>query len=114
MGADDYYTIAAKILVHLYKAIKTSKPIDMGYLMPGTEDFPITLEYFLYVLEMMQRQGFIEGLFIQRAYGGIIYQSGWSKIRILPAGIDYLRENTTVRKICETLKEATPIASLFM
>lgn len=112
MAKDDYYTVVAKILVYLYKKIK-GDPVEPEYLMYGTKDFPITEEYFLYILEMMQRQNFIEGLFILKTMGGTIYKAEWNNIRILPPGIDYLKENSTIRKVCEGLKEAAPLASFF-
>lgn len=114
MARDDYYMIVAKILVYLYKKVKDENSVDLDYLTPGTSDFPIGKDYFLYVLEMMQRQDFIEGLYIKKAYGDIVYESDWSRIRILPKGIDYLRENETIRKICSNLKEAVTIMSLFV
>ena len=43
MGKTDYYTIAAKILVYLYKKYKRMKA-EEDYLFPSTKDFPISEE----------------------------------------------------------------------
>lgn len=112
MAKDDYYVIAAKILIHLYKKIKNKEKMDSDYLSPMTKAFPINETYFLYVMEMLAKQGFIEAN-IKRAWGGDIISIDKDSVRILPAGIDYLKDNSSMRKVCETLKEARAIFSLF-
>lgn len=116
MAKDDYYTIVAKILVYLYRRLKgeTTQKVD-EYLQPYTEDFPVKKDYFNYVLEQMVEQGFIDGVTVVKAWGGdTVMVSITDKIRILPAGIDYLRENSTIRKIIQTIPMAAGIADLFV
>lgn len=114
MAKDDYYTIAAKILIFLYKKLKGKETREnTEYIMPMTKDFPISEEYLQYVIEKMQEQGYIEKVVIVKAWGGDIVRFDYSKMRIEPAGIDYMLENTTIRKVIEGLKEAAEIASLF-
>lgn len=112
MTKDDYYVIAAKILVYLYKKIKNKERMDSDYLSPMTKDFPIDEKYFFYVVEMLDRQGFIE-VNMRKAWGGDIVSIDKESMRILPTGIDYLKDNSSMRKVCETLKEARSIFSLF-
>ena len=61
----------------------------------------------------MVNQGFVERVLITRAWGGDIVLMDISKMRITPAGIDYLRENSVIRKIVEYLPEARTIWELF-
>ena len=112
VAKDDYYVIAAKILIYLYRKIKNKEKMDNDYLSPMTKDFPIDETYFYYVIEMLTRQGYIEAT-IRKAWGGDIVSIDKDNIRILPAGIDYLKDNSSMRKVCETLKEARAIFSLF-
>ena len=70
MGKTDYYTIAAKILVYLYKKYKQMK-VEEDYLFPPTKDFPISEEQLTETIGMMQDQGFITGTIV-RVWGGDI------------------------------------------
>lgn len=112
MAKDDYYVIVAKILVYLYKIMKDSNLKKEYYLAPMTEDFPISEEYFNYVIEMLEKEGYVE-VEIVKAWGGNIVSIDVDNMRILPKGIDYLSDNSKIKIICETLKEAIPIISLF-
>lgn len=38
----------------------------------------------------------------------------YQNLKITHAGIDYLQDNSKIRKICETLKEAKSIWELFL
>lgn len=114
MGRDDYYTIVAKILVFLYKKLKGKDKHDVkDYVLPMTKDFPISEDYMLYVLEKMTEQGFVENVFITKGMGGVVVNIDYEDMRITPAGIDYMLENTTIRKVIGGLKEAAEISSLF-
>ena len=113
MAKDDYYVIVAKILVYLYKKAKDPKKIDKDYILPMSKDFPISQEYLYYVIEMLERQGFIEAD-ITRVWGDEIIRIDTEGMRILPDGIDCLQSNTKLKKICRYLKEAKGIFSLFM
>lgn len=112
MGRTDYYTIVAKILVYLYKKYKRID-IDEEYILPMTKDFPISQEQLEDTITMMVDQSFITGNIVT-AWGGEIISIDYQSLKITPAGIDYLQDNSKIRKICETLKEAKPIWELFL
>lgn len=111
MGKTDYYTIVAKILVYLYKKYKCMD-IPEGYISAPTKDFPIPGEQLDKTISMMLKQDLIDGA-VLKAWGGDIVSINYSSLEITPGGIDYLQENKKIRKICEGLKEAVPIAQLF-
>ena len=114
MARDDYYTLVCKILVFLYKKLKGKDKTDqVEYIAPLTNDFPVEKDYLWYVVEHMEAQGLVENVVIRRAWGGDIVLMDWSKMRITPAGIDYLRENSTMKKIANLLPEARAIWELF-
>ena len=115
MAKDDYYTIAGKILTYLYCRLKkkTDKPIE--YLAPNTKDFPIDEEYFQYVVKGLYEQEYIDGLLLVRTWDGEIINLGISEnIMITPAGIDYLRENSGIKKALDLIPMAAQIAELFV
>ena len=112
MGKSDYYTIVAKIQVYLYKKYKRMN-VDEEYISPVTKDFPISEEQLMETIGMMQEQGFVTGNIV-RAWGGDIVLIDYQSLRIAPAGIDYLQDNSKIKKICETLKEAKGIWELFL
>ncbi|MBF1305653.1 MAG: hypothetical protein HXM91_07380 [Oribacterium sinus] len=63
-------------------------------------------QYFYDVLEMAQEEGFIKGAKFQRAWGqDKIPLFDDDDLEITSAGIRYLEENSTMKKIGETLKE---------
>ncbi len=112
MAKNDYYTIVAKILVHLYKRYKQLE-IDSDYIAPLSKDFPIKEEQLIETISMMIDQGLIKGNCI-KAWGGDIVFIDYDSLKITPAGIDYLQDNSKIKKICETLIEAKPIWELFI
>ncbi len=111
MGKSDYYTIVAKILVYLYKKYKRME-IDEDYISPVTKNFPISSEQLDETISMMVEQGYVVGNIV-RAWGGDIVMIDYHSLKITPAGIDYLQDNSKIRRICETLKEAMSIWELF-
>lgn len=114
MAKDDYHVIVAKILIFLYKRLKKKDTRTVEeYISPMTDDFPIDEEYMQYVIEKLSERGYVERVHITRAMGGVIVRMDCSSMRITPEGIDYLRENSTIRKVALALKEVVPIAGLF-
>ncbi len=71
MARDDYDVLVFKILTYLYRKLKTGYK-DETYLFPLTDDFPVSEEYFLSILEDLEDKNYIKGLKVQRAWGGEI------------------------------------------
>lgn len=61
MAKDDYYTIAAKILVYLYKKYQHKEGLKEDYISPETADFPISKEQLYETIYMLCDQGYITG-----------------------------------------------------
>ena len=108
MGKDDYYVIAGKILVYLYAKLKgksDQKPEE--YLRAMSEDFPISEEYFNYVLDEINAHGYTQMTTI-KCWGGDI-ERDLSSIRITQEGIDFLTDNLKIRKAIEAIPMAASI-----
>lgn len=110
MARDDYSRIVCIILTYLYARLrKRTEEAPEVYLQPMTKDFPIEEEYFNFILEEMQKNGWIKGLQFTRAWGGdLVRINGYSRIQITGDGIQYLCDNSTMRKTLEWLRDHAP------
>ena len=115
MARDDYYTLVAKILVFLYKRMKgIQKTGPEEYIVSESRDFPVSDEYLVFVLDEMKKHSMIQGITIIRTWGDVpVRITDLEYLRITQEGIDYLRENSTIRKVAMTFKDITSIAQLF-
>ena len=107
MAKDDYNRIVCIILTYLYARLKgKTEEKPEAYLQPMTKDFPVSEEYFYFVLDSMLKDGYIDGIKLIHAWGGdIINITGMSGISITAEGIRYLSENSTMRKVLEWLRD---------
>ena len=61
------------------------------------------------VVEEMQKKGWIDGLHFIRAWGGnLVNVTGLSQVQITGDGIQYLCDNSTMRKTLEWLRDHAP------
>lgn len=107
MARDDYDRIVCIILTYLYARLKgkTEEKPEV-YLQAMTKDFPVSEEYFNFILDNLVKDGYIDGIKFIRAWGGdIINITGLANIRITPDGIHYLCENSTMRTTLEWLRD---------
>lgn len=107
MAKDDYDRLVCIILTYLYAMLKgkTEERPEI-YLQPLTKEFPVTEEYFNFIIESLVNEGYITGVRIVKAWGGdIINISGMSGIRITPDGIHYLCNNSKMKKVLEWLRD---------
>lgn len=109
MAKDDYFVIVYQILAYLYRKLKDGEPIDPQFLMHDSPILNINEPYWSYVMENMIRQEFIEGISITKAFGGTVMFQGFENCRITPKGIEYLCENSTIKKAYRFLKDAKSI-----
>ncbi len=111
MAKDDYYVIVYKILAYLYIQLKNGEDIEADMLTHDGKLFKINKKYWIYIIEHMLDDGYIEGLVIKKTFGRDIIILGWDDLKITPKGIDYLCNNSTLEKAKEFLKnikEITP------
>lgn len=109
MAKDDYFVLAYRLLAYLYDCLKKEKKPDWEYMMYETKQFPISEDYFVYLFEQLCNGGYIEGVLVfpQNGYCGI-KDTG---IRITPKGIEFLQENSCMKRAAQflkSLKEAVP------
>ncbi|MGN0472219.1 MAG: YjcQ family protein [Lachnospiraceae bacterium] len=107
MSKDDYHVIAYKILSYLYGCIKGKKTFSIDYFQCGTKTFPVEEEYWNYIIETLCEEGYITGVvlvaIIGQAAKGVKITSD---IRITPKGIEYLQDNSMMKKAADFVKSA--------
>ena len=109
MAKDDYYVIVYKILAYLYCQLKQDQEVDEQMLAYDGKLFKINRGYWLYIFEHMIKQGYIEGLYIEKAWGREQIILGWDSCRITPDGIAYLIDNSLLEKAKQFLKDVKSI-----
>lgn len=105
MAKNDYFIIVYKILKYLYKCLKSSESISVSYLSCETKDFPVTQEYWEYIIEHMIDDDLIDGPNVCRSDTGFTMIKCFQNIRITPIGIEYLQENNMMKKAADAIKD---------
>ncbi len=112
MAKDDYHVIVYRILAYLYACLKSGEPVDMEYLTYGTKAFPVNESYWSYIITTLAESGYVRGVcFIPILGQGEKGIKRMDNIQITPAGIEYLRDNSAMKKAKEFLtglKEIIP------
>lgn len=110
MGKDDYFVLVNKLLRYLYKCLKNDIEPDWDIIAPNTKDFPVHEEYFTYMLSHLIADKYIEGISEIRRIGKPVQFKETTGIAITPKGIEYLEEDSTMKRITEFLGPAGEIA----
>lgn len=110
MAKDDYFVLVYRFLSYLYACLKSGERPSWEYLNYGTKDFPIGEEYWNYLLEHLIDDGLVEGLVKVRCIG---VKDGFKEmpdgVKITPRGIEYLQENSAMKRAAEFLKSIKEI-----
>lgn len=112
MAKDDYFVLAYKLLRYLYRCLKEGERADWDLLSPNTREFPIGQEYFAYLLSHLLADGYIEGIAKVRKLSSPLRFKETTGIAITPKGIEYLEENSTMKRVGEFLGPAGEIANV--
>jgi len=110
MAKDDYHVIVYKILAYLYSCLKKGENPEKEYLLCDGALFNINHTYWLYIIENLANEGYIEGLSNIRVGNGYYLNDQLPYCRITPRGIDYLCDNSFISKAKEFLKSVKDIA----
>lgn len=108
MAKDDYYVVAYQILSYLYMCLKRGEKIETDKISHKSKYIDINFDYWVYIIEHLQRQGYIEGADVNRAWGGDMFIS-IENIQITPEGIGYLCDNSFIKKAKQFLKDIKEI-----
>lgn len=112
MAKDDYDVIVYRVLLYLYACLKREIVFDDLTFREAVRKNVESDEYFAAVLRMMQNEGLICGVTTVKAWGGTyILCSDPEDMEITADGIHYLKENSTMQKVCGVLKETADIVA---
>lgn len=112
MAKDDYDVIVYRVLVYLYACLKREICFDEAVFNASVKKDVSSEEYFTDVLDMMQREGLVEGITIIHCWGNeAIIASTLCEASITADGIRYLKENSYMIKTGEMLKAAADVIS---
>ena len=111
MPKDDYFVLVYKLLSYLYACLKEGAAPDMEYLSCNTPDFPVGEEYWNYILCHLIEDGYLEGATIVPVLGRVSPVVKILRLQITPKGIEYLGENSMMKKatnFLKSMKESIP------
>lgn len=113
MAKDDYFVITYKFLSYLYTCLKQGKKVEKEYLLHDGVLFNINYSYWLYIVENLVNEGYIEHISNVTAGGGYYVKGQLEGCRITPKGIGYITDNSTfkrVQKFLSDMKDMIPFA----
>ena len=108
VAKDDYHVIVYQILAYLYQQLKRGKPIDVDALNYQGRLFHIPERYYVFIMASLLQSGYITGIVIDRTIAGQ-YVEGLEQIQITAAGIEYLLDNSFLRKAQKFLRESKEV-----
>jgi len=113
MAKDDYHVIVYQILSYLYVQLKSGEDADPAKLSADGPLFRINEKYWQYIFLNLLKDGYIEGFIAERKQsitGERIVIDYLNHCQITPKGIDYLTDNSLLRKAAELASNAASIA----
>ncbi len=93
-----------KIIYQILQALEEAMDYETFDVRRISEErFGISRPRLLSILKMMKDRGLIEGIYFEEDASGNLYPS-ISRIRITLSGIEYMEENTAMKRMAKTLK----------
>ena len=103
MAKDDYFRIVYIILKEIYASKKQGVKVDLRNI--SSERFKINEGYLFTILIELLEEGYIKGFAYRNTKGTGRCVSSMEDIDITMKGVEYLQENSMMKKVFETLKE---------
>lgn len=113
MAKDDYNVVVYKILKYLYKCLKTGEDVKIEYITP--EELEIPESYWKYIIIHLYEDGLIEKLKVCNLISAkdnpqISFQKSTT---ITPAGIEFLLDNSLMKKAGEFLSTVSDVVAFW-
>lgn len=102
MARDDYFKIVYVILTELYESKRNGRKADERAI--SAERFKIPEGYLLDILSDLLEEGYVKGFTVADTKTGR-YVTNIEDIGITMQGIEYLQDNSKMRKVYDALKE---------
>lgn len=105
MASDDMHVVMYKILAYLYWCMKSGATPERRHYAPGGDVIDVPEQYWAHVIKELVDHRYVTGFVVAREWGG-----GLIVKEVDPAitmeGVEFLQENSTMRKALNFLKEA--------
>lgn len=102
MSNNNYFSVAYKILSYLKYCYENGQAPDVNVLQAGT--FNISKQQFINTLQMLNDDGYLKGFKLISTKTGLLV-NGLNEIKITSSGLQYLEENSMMKKAYKTFKE---------
>lgn len=106
MTKDDYFVIVYRILKYLYECFKSGEKTDIAMLRP--ESLGINNGYWLNIIESMANEGYIMGVVFPKSVGNA-KSVKILDLKITQKGIEFLQDNSKMKKVAEFLQTVNSI-----
>lgn len=103
MSNNDYFSIAYKILSYLKYCYEHGQKADPNILSPQT--FNISTQQFVMTLQMLTEDGYMKGMSVTHTLDGGTIVNNLKESRITSDGLQYLAENSMMKKAYAVFKE---------
>lgn len=107
MAKDDFFVIVYQVLKYLYERLKNGERPETGYLRSSMYSIPES--YWQYIFSCLINEEYIAGVTATPVKGGIAFGDLQDAIITLK-GVEYLQENSMMKKVCAALKGIKDIA----
>lgn len=115
MAKDDYHVIVYQILSYLYVQLKAGEPIEPDKISCDTKNYGINEKYWKYIIYNLTKDDYITGLTVEIKHwvsGDELIIKDLGMCQITPRGIDYLTDNSFMKKVRALFNNITTIAPL--
>lgn len=104
MANDDMHVIMYKILAYLYWCMKRGEEPQFEHYSNDGDVLDIPYAYWAQIMKDMDARGYIDGfVFVGEWGGGTIVKPVTPRITM--EGVDFLQENSRMRKVLKFLKD---------
>lgn len=103
MAKNDYWVIVFKLLTYYYSMMKKGEPINENEI--SASKFGISIPYLMDIYRNLFDDGYLTGSYVREDYGLPPEINDFESVRITSKGIEYLEDNSRMKKIYATLKE---------
>lgn len=105
MAKDDYHVVVYQILSYLYQCLKTGIDVDGRNIAYNSKYLGINERYWRYVMHNLLKDGLIEGIVEINVDNKNPIYTQLDECMITPKGIEFLTDNSFMRKAVEFLKD---------
>ena len=110
MAKDDYHVLVYQILSYLYQRLKKGEKVDSAMLMYDSPILNINKSYWAYIIYNIAEQELVDGIDFANIDGlDFPYAAKLDECFITPKGIEYLCDNSFMKKAVRYLKEIKEI-----